>query len=72
MTALSASDTLRTQRHHHTKNNVQKTMLTSKQNEIIIKINFLSKIVVLCKAIREKSLQYDDNKDLKSCILTYI
>ena len=69
---LSTNSTSRMQKHHHTENNVQETMLASKQNRITVKTDFLDKMIVLCKAIREKCLQYDDNEDLRSCTLTYI
>ena len=72
MIMLNTSGTLRMQKHCHTRNNVQKTMLTNEQNEITVKINLLGKTVALHEAIRERSLQYDDNKDLKLCTLTYI
>ena len=47
-------------------------MLTSKQNEIIVKMNLLDKMIVLCEVIKERNLQYNDNKDLRLCIFTYI
>ena len=60
------------QKHHHTKNNVQETVLTNKQNEITVKINLFDETVVLCEVIRKRSFQYNSNEDLKICILTYI
>ena len=72
MTALNANNTLKIQRHHHARNDVQETMLTSKQNKIIVKMNLFSKMIALCEVIRERSLQYNDNEDLRSHTLIYI